>query len=506
MFTEADKKQIESRGMTVEQVERQLVQHKEGFPFLKIEAAAAVGKGIIAPDATAQKEAEQAWEDYKREGHKVVKFVPASGAASRMFKNMFAFLSADYDTPQTEFEKTFFGNIKKFAFRKALCQKCHANNDACAKDLIAVGNYKAVVANMLKPEGLNYGQLPKGLLLFHQYEDGPRTPMEEHLVEAALYASSNGEAHVHFTVSHDHLQLFEQRVAEKKDYYEKKFGVKYDITFSEQKPSTDTIAANPDNTPFRNEDGSLLFRPGGHGALIENLNDIDADIIFVKNIDNVVPDRLKGDTVLWKQIIAGVLVKMQRKAFEYLRMLESGQYNHDKLEEIIRFVQRDLCCRKADIKELEDAELVCYLKGKLNRPMRVCGVVKNVGEPGGGPFLAYNQDGTVSLQILESSQIDKNNADYMKMFTSGTHFNPVDLVCATKDYKGHAFNLPQYVDHRTGFISSKSKNGRELKALELPGLWNGAMSDWNTIFVEVPLSTFNPVKTVNDLLRDTHQG
>lgn len=424
MFTEADKKQIESRGMTVEQVERQLVQHKEGFPFLKIEAAAAVGKGIIAPDATAQKEAEQAWEDYKREGHKVVKFVPASGAASRMFKNMFAFLSADYDTPQTEFEKTFFDNIKKFAFRKALCQKCHANNDAYAKDLIAEGNYKAVVANMLKPEGLNYGQLPKGLLLFHQYEDGPRTPMEEHLVEAALYASSNGEAHVHFTVSHDHLQLFEQRVAEKKDYYEKKFGVKYDITFSEQKPSTDTIAANPDNTPFRNEDGSLLFRPGGHGALIENLNDIDADIIFVKNIDNVVPDRLKGDTVLWKQIIAGVLVKMQRKAFEYLRMLESGQYNHDKLEEIIRFVQRDLCCRKADIKELEDAELVCYLKGKLNRPMRVCGVVKNVGEPGGGPFLAYNQDGTVSLQILESSQIDKNNADYMKMFTSGTHFNP----------------------------------------------------------------------------------
>lgn len=506
MFTEADKKQIESRGMTVEQVERQLVQHKEGFPFLKIEAAAAVGKGIIAPDATAQKEAEQAWEDYKREGHKVVKFVPASGAASRMFKNMFAFLSADYDTPQTEFEKTFFDNIKKFAFRKALCQKCHANNDACAKDLIAEGNYKTVVANMLKPEGLNYGQLPKGLLLFHQYEDGPRTPMEEHLVEAALYASSNGEAHVHFTVSHDHLQLFEQRVAEKKDYYEKKFGVKYDITFSEQKPSTDTIAANPDNTPFRNEDGSLLFRPGGHGALIENLNDIDADIIFVKNIDNVVPDRLKGDTVLWKQIIAGVLVKMQRKAFEYLRVLESGQYNHDKLEEIIRFVQRDLCCRKADIKELEDAELVCYLKGKLNRPMRVCGVVKNVGEPGGGPFLAYNQDGTVSLQILESSQIDKNNADYMKMFTSGTHFNPVDLVCATKDYKGHAFNLPQYVDHQTGFISSKSKNGRELKALELPGLWNGAMSDWNTIFVEVPLSTFNPVKTVNDLLRDTHQG
>ena len=506
MFTEADKKQIEGRGMTVTQVERQLVQHREGFPFLKIEAAAAVDKGIIAPDESAQKEAVKLWEDYKHEGHKVVKFVPASGAASRMFKNMFAFLSADYDTPQTDFEKTFFDNIRKFAFRKALCKKCRENNGKSARELITDGNYKAVVANMLTAEGLDYGQLPKGLLLFHEYEDGARTPMEEHLVEAAFYASSDGEANVHFTVSHDHLHLFEQRVAEKKDYYEKKFGVKFNVSFSEQKPSTDTIAANPDGTPFRNEDGSLLFRPGGHGALIENLNDIDADVIFVKNIDNVVPDHLKDTTVRWKQIIAGVLVKMQRKAFNYLEILDSGQYNHETLEEIIRFVQRDLCCRKTDIKELEDAELVCYLKHKLNRPMRVCGVVKNVGEPGGGPFLAYNQDGTVSLQILESSQIDKDNAEYMKMFTSGTHFNPVDLVCATRDYKGHAFKLPQYVDHQTGFISSKSKNGKELKALELPGLWNGAMSDWNTIFVEVPLATFNPVKTVNDLLRDSHQS
>ena len=506
MFTEADKKQIEGRGMTVAQVERQLVQHREGFPFLKIEAAAAVGQGIVAPDENVQKAAQDEWENYKREGHKIVKFVPASGAASRMFKNMFAFLNADYDTPQTDFEKTFFDNIKKFAFRKTLCQKCHENNDKSVKQLIAEGNYKAVVANMLNVEGLNYGQLPKGLLLFHEYEDGARTPMEEHLVEAALYASSNGEAHVHFTVSHDHLQLFEQRVTEKKDYYEKKFGVRYAVSFSEQKPSTDTIAANHDGSPFSNADGTLLFRPGGHGALIENLNDINADIIFVKNIDNVVPDHLKADTVRWKQVLAGLLVNMQKRVFNYLRILDSGQYNHQKLEEIIRFLQRDLCCRKADIKELEDAELVCYLKGKLNRPMRVCGVVKNVGEPGGGPFLAYNHDGTVSPQILESSQIDTKNADYMKMFTGGTHFNPVDLVCATKNYRGEPFNLPQYVDHQTGFISSKSKNGKELKALELPGLWNGAMSDWNTIFVEVPLSTFNPVKTVNDLLRDSHQG
>ena len=358
---------------------------------------------------------------------------------------------------------------------------------------------------MLAAEGLNYGQLPKGLLLFHNYEDGPRTPMEEHLVEAAMYASSNGQANVHFTVSHEHLELFKKKVAEKLEKYASQFGVKYNVSFSEQKPSTDTIAANTDNTPFRNADGSLLFRPGGHGALIENLNEIDADIVFIKNIDNVVPDRLKPATVEWKQVIAGVLVTLQAKAFAYLRLLDSGSYTHEELEEIIRFVQRDLCCRKADIKELEDAELVIYLRKKLNRPMRVCGVVKNVGEPGGGPFLTYNQDGTVSLQILESSQIDTANEEYVRMFNNGTHFNPVDLVCATKDYKGNRFNLPDYVDRSTGFISSKSKNGKELKALELPGLWNGAMSDWNTIFVEVPLETFNPVKTVNDLLREQHQ-
>jgi hypothetical protein len=324
-------------------------------------------------------------------------------------------------------------------------------------------------------------------------------------VEGALYAASNGEANVHFTVSHEHIGFFERKVAEKKDGLARKYGIKYNISFSEQKPSTDTVAANADNTPFRNEDGSLLFRPGGHGALIENLNEIDADVIFIKNIDNVVPDRLKSDTVEYKQVIAGVLVTLQQKAFAYLRLLDSGQYNHEKLEEIIRFVQRDLCCRKADIKDLEDADLVIYLREKLNRPMRVCGVVKNVGEPGGGPFLTYNQDGTVSLQILESSQIDKTNEAYMKMFTEGTHFNPVDLVCAVKNYKGEPFNLPSFVDKTTGFISSKSKGGKELKALELPGLWNGAMSNWSTVFVEVPLSTFNPVKTVNDLLREQHQ-
>jgi len=505
MLSQQDLQQIAQKGITPEQIEVQLNEFKTGFPFLKLEDAAAIGKGIVAPEEAERRDLIDAWNAYKAEGKKIVKFVPASGAASRMFKDMFAFMNADYDEPKTDFEKKYFNEIEKFAFYDALDAKCVENNGKGIKALMAEGNYKAVVANMLTKEGLNYGQLPKGMLLFHKYEDGARTPMEEHLVEGALYAMSNGEANVHFTVSHEHIEFFEKKVAEKKDGLAERFNVKYNISFSEQKPSTDTIAANPDNTPFRNEDGSLLFRPGGHGALIENLNDIDADVIFIKNIDNVVPDRLKYDTVEYKQVIAGVLVTLQKKAFEYLEKLEKAEYNHETLEEMIRFVQRDLCCRKADIKELEDADLVIYLKEKLNRPMRVCGVVKNVGEPGGGPFLTYNQDGTVSLQILESSQIDKSNDEYMKMFTEGTHFNPVDLVCAVKDYKGNAFDLPAYVDKTTGFISSKSKNGKELKALELPGLWNGAMSNWNTVFVEVPLSTFNPVKTVNDLLRDQHQ-
>lgn len=499
MLSEKDLKQIAQKGITQEQIENQLNEFKTGFPFLKLEAAASISRGIIAPDVQARQQYEEAWKQYKAAGKRVVKFVPASGAASRMFKNMFAFVDADYDVPTTDFEKKYFDQIEKFAFYDALDAVCQKNEGKGIKELIAAGNYKAVAANMLKAEGLNYGQLPKGLLLFHKYPEGARTPMEEHLVEGALYAASNGEAHVHFTVSHEHMELFKAKVAEKADSFAKKYGIKYDITFSEQKPSTDTVAANADNTPFRNDDGSLLFRPGGHGALIENLNEIEADVIFIKNIDNVVPDRLKPETVEWKQVIAGVLVTLQKKAFEYLRILDAGA-SGAQLAEIAKFVSENLCTDAKNNKV--DAD---YLRTKLNRPMRVCGVVKNVGEPGGGPFLTYNQDGTVSLQILESSQIDTNNEAYMKMFTQGTHFNPVDLVCAVKDYKGQPFNLPKFVDKTTGFISSKSKSGKELRALELPGLWNGAMSNWSTVFVEVPLGTFNPVKTVNDLLRDQHQ-
>lgn len=503
MLNEKDLQQIAARGISKQQIETQLKEFETGFPFLRLEAAAAVGRGIVAPDADGRNAYIGAWQKYKAAGRRVVKFVPASGAASRMFKNMFAFVDGDSDVPTTDFEKHFFDDIEKFAFFDALNDVCRKNLGKDVKTLMAEGSYKAVAAQMLKPEGLNYGQLPKGMLLFHRYDNDCRTPMEEHLVEGALYAASpeagTNKAHVHFTVSHEHMDFFKQKVAEKAAGLSREYGVEYDITFSEQKPSTDTIAANPDNTPFREADGSLLFRPGGHGALIENLNEIDADVIFIKNIDNVVPDSLKPETVEWKQVIAGLLVSLQQRAFEYLRMLDAGA-TAAQLGEIARFVEHELCIDPKG--HTVDAE---YLRRKLNRPMRVCGVVKNVGEPGGGPFLTYNHDGTVSLQILESSQIDTANEEYMKMFTQGTHFNPVDLVCAVKDYKGKPFDLPEYVDRTAGFISSKSKGGKELKALELPGLWNGAMSDWSTVFVEVPLATFNPVKTVNDLLRPQHQ-
>lgn len=507
MLTHEDKELLAKKGISEAQIAEQLSCFEKGFPFLQLAAAASVENGgIMTATGDEQQKYLDVWDAYKQGDKKIVKFVPASGAASRMFKNMFEFLGADYDVPTTDFEKKFFDHIHNFAFYNDLNAACMDNTGKNIDALLAEHNYKAVVSNLLEAAGLNYGSLPKGLLKFHRYADGVRTPLEEHLVEGALYAAGkSGEVNVHFTVSTEHRDLFQKLVDAKVGEYAAKYGIQYHISFSEQKPSTDTIAADMDNKPFRDKDGKLLFRPGGHGALIENLNDLDADIVFIKNIDNVVPDRLKADTVTYKKLLAGVLVTLQQQAFKYLELLDSGHYRHDELEEIIRFVQHDLRCRKSDIKNLEDADLVIYLRKKLNRPMRVCGMVKNVGEPGGGPFLAYNPDGTVSLQILESSQIDMKDPEKKAMFEQGTHFNPVDLVCAVCDYKGNKFNLLNYVDKATGFISYKSKNGKDLKALELPGLWNGSMSDWNTVFVEVPLTTFNPVKTVNDLLREQHQ-
>ena len=505
MITTQDKDLLAKKGISEAQIAEQMACFQKGFPFLKLDAAASLEKGILAPTEEQRNEYLENWDAYRNTDRTIVKFVPASGAASRMFKDLFEFLSADYEKPTTQFEEAFFDGIGNFAFYDDLNTAClrTAGNDIPA--LLEEGNYKAVVAALLETAGLNYGALPKGLLKFHKYPEGARTPLEEHLVEGMMYATGkSGKVNVHFTVSTEHRELFKVLVEEKAGEFGTRYGVDYYITFSEQKPNTDTIAADMDNEPFRDND-KLLFRPGGHGALIENLNDLDADIIFIKNIDNVVPDRLKADTVTYKKLIAGVLVSLQKQAFEYMELLDEGTYTHEQVLEILQFVQKKLYCKNPEVKNLEDAELIIYLRKKLNRPMRVCGMVKNVGEPGGGPFLAYNNDGTISLQILESSQIDMDDPTKKDMFENGTHFNPVDLVCAVRDYKGHKFDLDKYVDKATGFISYKSKNGKELKALELPGLWNGAMSDWNTVFVEVPLTTFNPVKTVNDLLREQHQ-
>lgn len=503
-MTDSDKRCLEKKGIDVVDFLQQLDRFKTGFPYLELAAAASIDKGIMVVDSENEQKYLDKWDAYRETSKRIMKFVPASGAASRMFKDLFSFLEADYNVPTTTFEKTFFEGLSQFAFFEDLNEACLKNEGKDIEELLKGGSYKAVVRNLLAAEGLNYGALPKGLLKFHRYGDISRTPVEEHLQEGFLYVqNSKGEINIHFTVSPEHRLLFEKLIAEKKTEKEKELSVSYDVTFSEQKPSTDTVAVDSKNEPFR-ENGELLFRPGGHGALIENLNELDADIVFVKNIDNTVPDRYKELETKYKKILAGVLVDTQQKIYDYLKLIDCGKYTREELMEILYFLQDVLNVKNPETKLLEDAELVLYLKRKLDRPCRVCGMVRNVGEPGGGPFLAVNQDGTISPQILESSQIDMTDPVKAEMFKNGTHFNPVDLVLGIKDYRGFHYNLKDYVDKNTGFISLKSKNGKELKALELPGLWNGAMSDWNTVFVEVPVATFNPVKTINDLLREEH--
>lgn len=504
MLTSKDEIILQKRGISIEQIEDQLKSFVTGFPYLEIRSAAEPSKGILCVSETEIPILLQQWEQYLQIGTSIIKFVPASGAASRMFKDLFEFLEGQNNEASNAFEHKFFDEIKKFAFYNDLNQACLKNNGQTIEALIVAKQYKPIVDNLLSDKGLNYGMLPKGLLKFHSYADQNRTPTQEHLVEGALYANADGNVNIHFTVSKEHRQLFEKHLSETLAQYEKTYHVHYNVSFSEQKPSTDTIAANADNQPFRDK-GELLFRPGGHGALIENLNDLQGDVVFIKNIDNVVPDAMKDITVTYKKLIAGILVNLQKQAFSYLHELENEAISHAKLDIINQFCEVRLNNHNANVHSLTLDELRKYLIMKLNRPMRVCGMVKNIGEPGGGPFLTVNNDGTVSPQILESSQIDMNNpADKEKMLGS-THFNPVDLVCGIRNYRGEKFNLLNHVDKKTGFISLKSKSGKELKALELPGLWNGAMSDWNTVFVEVPIETFNPVKTVNDLLRTEHQ-
>lgn len=506
MFTSKDLEILKSKGLTQAEIEQQLDDFKKGFPYLKIEASATIDQGILKVKSQDRAKFIETWDNYLQQKKEVLKFVPASGAASRMFKDLFSFLSASYSEPTTAVEVYFFDNINKFAFYKDLNEVCLKKHDTSVIELINKGEYKKIVSSLLLPEGLNYGKLPKALLKFHTYGQRTRTAFEEHLSEGALYAkNSKGNVNIHFTVSPEHEALFRSLLDKKKNFYENSYSVHYNVGFSTQKSNTDTIAADTNNEPFR-DNGELLFRPGGHGALIHNLNDLDADIIFIKNIDNVVSDSLKGSTIIYKKLLAGILVAYQEQIFEYLTAIEAGQYDHEKVLEMVHFLQNELNVRHHDLKNMEDGDLILYIKDKLMRPIRVCGMVRNVGEPGGGPFFAVNPDESVSLQILESSQIDMENTEAKAMFEQGTHFNPVDLVCGIKNHKGEKYDLLQFVDPATGFISIKSKDGKELKALELPGLWNGAMSNWNTVFVEVPIETFNPVKTVNDLLRPEHQA
>lgn len=477
MFTEQDLKQIAAHGLTVEAVERQIENFRRGFPSLQVVSAASPADGIVV--LTAEQATEYAAKYEGRDASvTVAKFVPASGAATRMFKELFEFVNEDKRGKGID---TLLQNIEKFAFYPELKQVVADFSDE-----------KAVVSAIIK-QGLGYGSLPKGLVTFHAYENGARKAVEEHLVEGALYGAADGVVRLHFTVSPEHEGAFRALLAERTAKYEALFGVKYDISFSQQKSSTDTIAVNPDNTPFRTDSGELLFRPAGHGALLENLNDIDASIIFVKNIDNVTTDALRADTVLYKKALAGLLLELQAQTFAQLAALKEGSAD---LAAVADFIQNKLCVK---LPENYDAAL---LEKLLSRPIRVCGMVRNEGEPGGGPFWVANGDGTQTLQIAESSQIA---AEDMHLMKDATHFNPVDLVCGVYAADGTKYNLLDYTDPATGFISSKSSGGRDLRAQELPGLWNGAMADWNTIFVDVPISTFSPVKVVQDLLRVQHQ-
>lgn len=502
---EIDIATLNEKGISEEKLQEELDMLKSGFPYLKIEAPATVGHGITALSDDMKATAIKCWDEFLAAGGAVMKMVPASGAASRMFKDVFSFVNGKKDKPDNDFMKNFFKNIENFAFFPRLNFVCLSLYGLSIDSLLKEKRYKDVANALISKEGLNYGYLPKALLQFHKVIGDARTALEEHLAEGAMYAvGKEGKVNVHFTVSQEHLPLVEAKVEEAKAHLGHKYGVVFDVTYSVQKPSTDTVASNLDGTPYR-ENGKLFFRPGGHGALIENLNDLASDVIFIKNIDNVVPDERRESTVEYKKIIGGILVATKQKINEYCRQLDKGVPSDEKLEEMLHFTRNVLCITNDGADDMDNAAKAEYLKSKLNRPVRVCGMVKNEGEPGGGPYLAYNPDGTVSPQILEASQIDPKNKEAMKMMKEATHFNPVDLVVSIRNYKGEKFNLPQYVDKATGFISQKSREGVEIKALELPGLWNGAMSDWNTILVEVPADTFNPVKTVNDLLRDAHQ-
>lgn len=516
-FTKRDLHQMKEKGISQEEVFGQLERFKQGFPFLKLNRPCTPGDGIHVIQSY-ELEPLLKFHSESVETGRTIKFVPASGAATRMFKSLLKFHHPDRSTDKTSSQEgsnkedpdyqaflRCMKNIKRFAFYDLL-KKVMTKDGLNIENLLAEEQYEPLLTYMLTAKGLNLRDLPKGLIPFHVYPDYNRTPFEEQMVEGAAYVKDEGGAvHLHFTVAADHQNAVKAFLDKVKDRYERG-GVKYDLTFSIQKPSTDTIAVDNEDRPFRDEDGRLLFRPGGHGALLENLNDMERDIIFIKNIDNVVPDKLKKETILNKKVLGGHLVFLQKKVFEYLHSLSRKDMNGKELEKIMVFAKEKLSIGfPEELNRCSKEEKIDYLKKKLHRPLRVCGMVRNEGEPGGGPFWVEGPDEGFSCQIVEHNQVDMTSDEQRDIWESSTHFNPVDLVCGVRDFEGQPFNLLDFRDPDTGFISTKSYKGKGLKALELPGLWNGAMANWNTIFIEVPLITFNPVKTILDLLRKEHQ-
>ncbi len=462
----------------------------EGYPFIKLAANCRLGYEIHQPTAEERQYYRNRYQ--QRNQCKVLKFVPASGAASRMFKDLFASLDSGNVNASTE---KFFAELKRFAFYPALMEVLSIPKEMPLQDSLSRMD---VLRAFLLEEGLSYGNLPKGLILFHRYADGQaRTAFEEHFHEAQQYAASSREAHIHFTIPDTTSEEVEQHLKTVKSRLERSLELSFHIETSLQKPATDTPAIYADDHSWvMQEDGSFLLRPAGHGALLENLNGLDADVVFIKNIDNVVPDRLKETTVEYKEVLAGMLLEVQEGMFGFLRQLDAGQVDEAACAAFFRkWFQKDVSNLKIEA-----------LRKLLDRPVRVCGMVKNEGEPGGGPFIVDDGDGQRSLQIVEKAQVDTADNQQLSLLNSASHFNPVDLVVSLKNFKGEKYNLLDFRKADTGMVVSKTHLGRDIKALELPGLWNGSMHHWNTVFVEVPIETFNPVKTVFDLLRPVHQG
>jgi hypothetical protein len=499
-----DRERIAAEGLTIEEVDRQLALFRRGISPVRLNRPCRARDGIVLLSPAEEEDFLAVYDEALRT-KRFMKFVPASGAASRMFKEWYQGLEGGF-VAESE-QDAFIRNLQRYAFFSDLKDSLAAKGRTL-DDLIGDRAVGAILKFILTEEGLNYGRLPKALLKFHACSEGCRTALEEHLVEAALYARDAQKcSRIHFTVSCEHENSVRERLSQVISCYESVYGTVYEIGLSMQETATNTLAVDPESRPFRDEKGALIFRPGGHGALLANLDALTAEIIFLKNIDNIVPDRLKPVTVRWKKIMAGYLISLQDGLFSRLRLLEAGDMGEAALEEIARFCREKMhLVLPPDFERRSPTERQSFLFRKLDRPIRVCGMVKNEGEPGGGPFWVDDPDGTglQSLQIIEESQIDRNDARQQAIWRSATHFNPVDLVCGVYDFHGRKFELTRFVDPALAIISRKSEKGKELLALERPGLWNGSMAFWNTLFVEVPLATFNPVKTVSDLLRPQH--